>query len=97
MAHRPGYRVDLVALTDRHDAGDQSAPAEGVQNVAQDHALAETKTQEGPTMTVLIYVNTSKQVGDPDHLKVFANPDAAETWFEENDPEGVAFEYEVLE
>ena len=30
-------------------------------------------------------------------LKVFANADAAETWFEENDPEGVAFEYEVLE
>ena len=30
-------------------------------------------------MTVLIYVNTSKQVGDPDHLKVFANADAAET------------------
>jgi hypothetical protein len=48
-------------------------------------------------MTVLIYVNTNKQVGDPDHLKVFANPDAAKTWFEENDPEGVAFEYEVLE
>ena len=24
-------------------------------------------------MTVLIYVDTSKQVGDPDHLKVFAN------------------------
>jgi hypothetical protein len=22
---------------------------------------------------------------------------AAETWFEENDPEGVAFEYDVLE
>jgi hypothetical protein len=44
-------------------------------------------------MTVLIYVNTSKHVGDPDHLKVFANADAA--WFEENDPEGVAFEYEV--
>jgi hypothetical protein len=29
--------------------------------------------------------------------KAFANGDAAETWFEENDPEGVAFEYEVLE
>jgi len=28
---------------------------------------------------------------------VFASQDAAETWFEENDPEGVAFEYEVLE
>jgi hypothetical protein len=48
-------------------------------------------------MTVLIYVDTSKQVGDPDHLKVFADADAAEAWFEENDPEGVAFEYEVLE
>ena len=34
-------------------------------------------------MTVLIYVNTSKQVGDVDHFKVFANADAAETWFEE--------------
>jgi hypothetical protein len=48
-------------------------------------------------MTVLVYVNTSKQIGDADHIKVFANPDAAEKWFEENDPEGVAFEYEVLE
>jgi hypothetical protein len=47
-------------------------------------------------MTVLIYVNTSKQVGDHDYLKVFANADAAATWFEENDPEGVAFEYEIL-
>ena len=27
-------------------------------------------------MTVLIYVDTSKQVGDKDHLKVFANRDA---------------------
>jgi hypothetical protein len=48
-------------------------------------------------MTVWIYVNTSKQVGDPEHFKVFANADAAEKWFGENDPEGVAFEYLVLE
>jgi hypothetical protein len=48
-------------------------------------------------MTVLIYVDTSKQVGDKDHLKVFATPsDAAEAWFAENDPEGVAFEHEVI-
>ena len=47
-------------------------------------------------MTVLIYVDTSKQVGDPDHIEVFANQDAADTWFAENDPEGVAFEYEIL-
>jgi len=48
-------------------------------------------------MTVLIYADTSKQAGDVDHLKVFANEDAAETWLQENDPEGMAFEYEVME
>jgi hypothetical protein len=47
-------------------------------------------------MTVFVYINTSKQVGDAEHIKVFANVDAAEKWFEENDPEGVAFEYEVF-
>jgi hypothetical protein len=29
-------------------------------------------------MTVFVYVNTAKQVGDKDHIKVFANQDAAE-------------------
>jgi hypothetical protein len=48
-------------------------------------------------MTVFVYVNTAKQVGDVDHIKVFSTVDAAEAWFEENDPEGVAFEYDVLE
>jgi len=47
-------------------------------------------------MTVLIYLDTSTQVGDPDHFKVFASADAAEAWFAENDPEGVAFEYPVI-
>ena len=47
--------------------------------------------------SVWIYVDTNKEIGDKDHLKVFATADAVETWFEENDPEGVAFEYEVLE
>ncbi len=44
--------------------------------------------------TVLIYVNTSKEVGDVDYLKVFANEEAMEKWFQENDPESVAFQYE---
>jgi hypothetical protein len=48
-------------------------------------------------MTVWIYINTSKDVGDADYLKVFATKDAAEAWLQENDPEGVAFEYDVLE
>jgi hypothetical protein len=47
-------------------------------------------------MTVFVYVNASKQLGDPDHINVFATADAAATWFAENDPEGVAFECEVL-
>jgi hypothetical protein len=47
--------------------------------------------------TVFVCVNTAKEVGDVDHVKVFACADAAEKWFEENDPEGVAFEYEVQE
>jgi hypothetical protein len=45
-------------------------------------------------MTVLIYVIRQSRSGT---LKVFANADAAEAWFAENDPEGVAFEYDVLE
>ena len=39
----------------------------------------------------------TKEVGDDDHLKVFATPELADEWFKENDSEGVAFEYEVLE
>lgn len=46
--------------------------------------------------THLPKVNTAKQVGDVDHIKVFATVEAAEIWFEENDPEGVAFEYDQL-
>jgi hypothetical protein len=42
-------------------------------------------------MTVFVYVNTSKQVGDTERVKVFSTTGAAGTWFEENDPEGRAF------
>jgi hypothetical protein len=92
------HRERLVSLEHAHghDPDDQPAPAEGVRHLAQDDALGEAKAQERP-MTVLIYVDTSKHVGDPDHLKVFANEDAAETWLQENAPEGMVFEYEVLE
>jgi hypothetical protein len=58
--------------------------------------LGASQAEEGP-MTVWIYVDTSKEVGDVDHLKVFASKEAAEAWLNENDPEGVAFEYDVLE
>ena len=42
--------------------------------------------------TVWVYVDTSKEVGGVDHLKVFAGEEVAEAWFAENYPEGVAFE-----
>jgi hypothetical protein len=47
-------------------------------------------------MTVWIFVDTSEDVGDKDHLKVFADEAAAEGWFAEHDPEGVAFAYEII-
>ena len=46
-------------------------------------------------MYVWVYVDTNKQVGDPDHLQVFTDQEAADAWFRDNDPEGVAFEYPI--
>jgi hypothetical protein len=48
-------------------------------------------------MSVWIYVDTSRQVGDAEHLRVFASEEAANDWFAIHDPEGVAFRYEVIE
>jgi hypothetical protein len=45
---------------------------------------------------VWIHVDTNKEVGDKDHLKVFASEAVAEAWFAEHDPEGVAFAYEII-
>jgi hypothetical protein len=45
--------------------------------------------------TVWVYVDSRKDVGDADHLKIFATEAAANDWFEQHDPEGVALEYPV--
>ena len=37
-------------------------------------------------MTVFVYVNTSKPVGDAEHVKVFATTDAAEKWLRKTTP-----------
>jgi hypothetical protein len=47
-------------------------------------------------MKVWIYTDTSKTVGDLEHLKVFATNETARAWFEKNDPEGVAFGYDII-
>jgi hypothetical protein len=49
-------------------------------------AAGKAEAEEGPMKTVLIYVNTSAEVGDVDHLKVFANEEAAEKWFRQTMP-----------
>lgn len=48
-------------------------------------------------MTALIHMDASKPVSGPKHINVFASVDAAEAWFAENGPEGVAFECAVIE
>jgi hypothetical protein len=47
-------------------------------------------------MKVWIYTDAHKIVGDPEHVKVFATNDAAQAWFKQSDPEGVAFAYEIV-
>jgi hypothetical protein len=81
----------------RLHAGIEPKRRSRVQSRPERNSLGQAEIEEGSMKTVMVYVNTSKQLGDVDHLKVFASVDAAETWFEENDPEGVAFEYPVLE
>jgi hypothetical protein len=70
-------------------------PRSRVQFGPQASSLGEA--EQGPIKTVWVYVNTSKEVGDVDHLKVVATEEAAAKWLAENDPEGVAFEYDVIE
>ena len=38
-------------------------------------------------MRVWVYIDTSQQVGNKDHFR------GTEAWLQENDPEGVTFEY----
>lgn len=47
-------------------------------------------------MTVWIYIDTSKQVGHPEYLKVFSNREIADEWFKRFAPEGVAYEYPII-
>ncbi len=82
-------------LRDRPDRTGRSPRWIKVEN--RQHPAMHRVMESFSLMTVLIYVDTSKQVGGKDHLKIFANEDAMEKWFAENDPEGVAFAYEVLE
>jgi hypothetical protein len=79
------FAMFLQYMREDADDDDNSKRPAGVNRVRSvAEGQAETaQAKEGPMKTVFNYVNTSKRFGDPDHLKVFANVDAAESWFEE--------------
>lgn len=50
--------------------------------------------------TAWVYLNdyqhgTQRKVGEAEWVKVFASAEAADRWFDQHDPEGVAWEYEI--
>ena len=90
VAERNGPEM-LVA--DRDEAGAEQAREA---NVGTAHEACES-LQDRQMTTVWVYVDTSQQVGAPDHLKVFASRDAADAWFAKDDPEVIAFEHDVIE
>jgi hypothetical protein len=47
-------------------------------------------------MTVFIYVDTSEEVGDPDHLKVFTNARRRTPGSRKTSPRAWPFDYEVI-
>ena len=82
-----------MLAADRDDAGAEQAREA---NVGTAHEACES-LQDRQMTTVWVYVDTSQQVGAPDHLKVFASRDAADAWFAKDDPEVIAFEHDVIE
>src|SRR4029453_12328753 len=54
---------------------------------------ASPESKQKTAMKVWIYIDASKQIDDPDHLKVFTSQAAADGWFEDHGPEGVVVEY----
>ena len=78
----------LQAISRRLDrALDRSRPAQA--------RRSQPASTELSMKTVWIYVADYGRVGDEDWVKVFSSSDAAEEWLEQNDPEGVAWEYPI--
>ena len=86
---RCGERRPDDAGSDRHHARFAPVTSQGCLIRIRRCRIGQAQAEERP-MTVWIY-------DQGEELKVFATAEAAETRFAANDPEGVAFEYEVLE
>ena len=59
--------------------------------------LNDRDPQTSSAKAVWVYVDASKVVGDTSQSKVLASLEPAKAWFTENDPEGVAFEYTLID
>ena len=46
---------------------------------------------------VCVYVDTSKVAGVTIRAKMLASLELAKTWFNESDPDGIAFEYTLID
>jgi hypothetical protein len=91
---RPGLASDIhasVMSLDNEDRADRQKV-----NAAVEHRAELRRTGR----TAWIYLDdfdrgTWRTIGDPEWVKVFASAEAADRWFDEHDPEGVAWEYEI--
>ena len=59
--------------------------------------LNDRDAQTSSSKIVWVYVDTSKVVGDTGQSKVLASLELAKAWITENDPDGVPFEYTLID
>jgi hypothetical protein len=96
VAHR-----DWLKVFANVEAAEQWFRNDGYPDLAASKYEIVCSKQSDPNVTgrksLWIYFDTRKRLGSDNRLMVFADLNAAEKWFAENDPEGEAFEYEVLD
>jgi hypothetical protein len=87
-----------------HDGADCHGAGVGVRETRAAGAdKGREETQDHPMKTVWVYDKAwhgrkseePLRIGDEDWIKIFATKDDANRWIEQNDPEGVAWEYPV--
>jgi hypothetical protein len=98
----------LAEIEDRTPPGKGAAPilsrvAGGIMSDWQtdfDRLAVDLNNRDAQTSSskrVWVYVDISKVVGGTGQSKVFASLELAKAWFTENDPEGIAFEYSLID
>jgi hypothetical protein len=55
------------------------------------------RAQTSPPQKTRIYIDATQAVNRGSHSKVLASFELARAWLTENDPDGAAFDYEVIE